>query len=175
MESTYYFLIVVTSLAICFIAGVILLAYNITQKHQKGIKIGILITSIPFLIIGTFFLYFFIDSKYTTPYPNEKELVGVYHLVGASSDVEETDLKNCRLVFKSDGKFKLTSIPYVNNCGEGDYYIDKEFGYGYTLSMGCGFESYIDTNWDSFQVKLIFGDNDLEYEERSFLVFEKYP
>ncbi len=172
MESIYYYIIF---LVICLIVGIAVLAHSIIEKHKKGIKIGLLITSFPFLIIGAFFLYLFIDSKYTKPYPNEKELVGVYHLVGASNDVEEADYKKCRLILKSDGKFTLSTIPYINNCIEGSYYIDREVGYPNTFSMECIVESYIYTNWDNFQVRLIFGDNDLEYEERSFLVFEKIP
>jgi hypothetical protein len=168
----YLLILVIITL---FILGLVRIIIGFFRKKVSFINSGLFIAVIPILIVGFFILYSFIYNRGSVSYPNEKELVGVYHLVGASKDVEEADYKKCRLVFKYDGKFILTPIPYVNDCGEGSYYIDREVGYGYTLSMGCGFESHIDTNWDNFQVRLIFGDNDLAYEERSFLVFEKIP
>lgn len=77
----YIFLILL--LAIVFIVGIIILFVGLLKKDKKNstTKKGLIFMSIPIGIVAILLLYEFSHDKFTKK-PTDKDLVGVYHIVG---------------------------------------------------------------------------------------------
>lgn len=144
-----------------FIIGLIILLIRLFKKDQKNftIKTGLIIISIPLTILVTYFLYIFTHDIFTKK-PNEKDLVGIYHISEAGGQISKNLYNSYTLEFKNDRTFYLSSTPNIDVCENGKYSVDWQFDNN-EISFQCGAgitTAHIDRDFSEFRIEFSLVD-----------------
>jgi hypothetical protein len=125
---------------------------------------GFLILGIPIGIAINIILYGLIFRIFAAK-PNQKDLVGVYHIVETTNiDFDVKTYNQYRLEFNSDSSFILSDTPYLELCDSGKYEVDYTFD-GNEINLNCYNDNvfrcaHIDRHFGSYRIEFVIGDPD---------------
>ncbi len=158
------FLLLMFILAALFIIGAIVLMMGLSKKDKRNPtrKMGLILMGIPLGIAAIAFLYDSCHDTFTAK-PTNKDLVGIYHITGASGLIAKSQYHLYKLEFRPDGTFYLSHTPNIDICETGKYVVDWQFELN-EISFQCdnaGFTpAHIDRSFSGYRIEFIIGDPD---------------
>lgn len=161
-----------------FLVGLFILIIGLLKRNKKNdvTKTGLIVAGIP---AGLTFLFFFFQLfvEIFTAKPNEKELVGVYHISEVRNlDFDKSTFNNYKLQLNNDKSFYLSPTPFIEVCDSGQFEVTYHFMEDNRLWFDCsdrhkGFfgVTQIDRHFGSYRIEFIIGDPD----SRKSIYYEK--
>lgn len=133
-------------------------AYGDGKKRKIGKRVMLL----PFAILTSYFLFFYLFQKISFK-PKQDDLVGKYEISEVSTiNIEKTEFSKFYLELKKNGEFYFNNKPGIDICEIGKYKFDNSADKS-EISFDCGYTiSYakIVSGLNSFEIEFIIGDPD---------------
>lgn len=151
-------------MGLTFLVGLILLIIGKLKRDKNNnlIKSGLIFAGIP-TSIAVLLLLMNLFSEIFSSKPNEKDLVGKYHIVEVTNlDFDKNTYDNYNLQFYKNGQFTLTPTPYIDVCENGKYDVDYSSSYN-ELSLQCENDftsAHINRGFGNHQIEFVIGDPD---------------